>query len=188
MHLRDRGGGDRYVVESRKQLFQRTAEFGRDQRARLRRRKRRQPVLQQSEIGGDLVTEQICSCRQHLAELDKGRPDLLERRGEALARPPDDAAPAEQAGEPQQWHRPRQRLEQEQRVMARQRQRDADEARDVAGAAKKPEHRPAQSRQAECNAATPPVRLRNRARSRPAASIRSQSAACDGKRRMLSAR
>ena len=45
-----------------------------------------------------------------------------------------------------------------------------------------------QSRQAEWSAAIPPVRLRYRARSSPAAATISASALCDGKRRMLSTR
>ena len=56
--------------------------------------------------------------------------------------------------------------------MPRQGQADADKPSDVANAAQEPQHGPAQSRQAECSAAMPPVRLRNFTCSSPAASIK----------------
>ena len=104
MHLGDRRRGDR--------RSRRTTRTARRAAARIRPRsarraslagKRRQPVLQPRQIGGDLLAEQIGAGRQDLAELDEARAQLAERRGEPLARPRRDAgrggAPA--AAEPQ---------------------------------------------------------------------------------------
>jgi hypothetical protein len=111
MDLRNRGSRDRYVVEGEKQAVERTAELGLDHRARLAGRKWWQPVLQQRQIGGDLIAEQIGPRRQHLAELDKGRTDFLKGRGEALSRAGRATVPAHDTGEPQQRHRSSQRLQ-----------------------------------------------------------------------------
>jgi hypothetical protein len=73
-------------VEGREQHFERAGELDLDPRPRLTSRKGRQAVLQARQIESDLLAEQIGSRRQELAELDKARTQLAERRGEALAR------------------------------------------------------------------------------------------------------
>ena len=59
----------------------------RRRRAPGRAGKRRQPILQLRQIGGDLVAEQIGAGSPALAELDEARPQLAERRGQPLAGP-----------------------------------------------------------------------------------------------------
>ncbi len=198
MDLRDRGRGDRGVVERREETVERPGEFGLDQTARLIPGERRQAILQAREILGDLVAQQIGAGRQDLSELDEARPHLGQRRGQPLARPGGGGAAApDQPGRAQQWRGAGKAIAdgrgREQRVVPRQRQADPDETNEVATAAEKPEHPRTlrardQSRQAEWSAAMPPVRLRNRARSSPAAEIRSRSAPCGGNRRILSTR
>jgi hypothetical protein len=53
VHLGDRGGGDRRVVEAREQRIDRLAKLGLDGAARLGPREGRQMILQACEIGGD---------------------------------------------------------------------------------------------------------------------------------------
>ena len=97
MHLGDRGGSDRHILEGNEHRIERAAEFGFDARAGLACRKRRQPILQHGQIGGDVVTEQVGARRQHLAELYESGANLLECRSEALPRARPGAAPPYQA-------------------------------------------------------------------------------------------
>ncbi len=198
MDLRDRRCGDRGVVECREHGGKRPPELGLDQRVGLVAGKRRQTVLQQRQILGDVIAQEIGAGRQQLSELDEARPHLGEGGGKPFARTSDGAAAApDQPGRAQQ-RRAADPFERKQRVVPRQGQRDAGETGEMADAAEKPEHRRTspqfprwrrgQSRQAEWSAAMPPVRLRNRARSSPAAPIISDNALCGGKRRMLSTR
>ncbi len=121
MDLRDRGGGNRGFVEGLEQGVERLGEFGLDRGPRRRTRKGRQPVLQAGEIGGDLVTQQIGARRQHLAELDKARAELVEGGGKALAGARRRPAPPsrEQPGDPQVKRHDRHRGERKQRVVPR---------------------------------------------------------------------
>jgi len=61
-------------------------ELGLDQGARLAPGKGRQAILQQRQILGDLVAQEIGAGRQDLAELDEARPELGEGGGQPLAR------------------------------------------------------------------------------------------------------
>jgi hypothetical protein len=49
------------------------------------RRKRRHAVLQQGQFVGDVGRQQVAPGRQHLAELDEDRPEVLQRLAQALA-------------------------------------------------------------------------------------------------------
>ena len=60
------------------------AEFELDRSAGHRPGQRRQAVLQECQIGGDLLAEQVGPGRQQLAELDKARAELVECCGQAL--------------------------------------------------------------------------------------------------------
>ncbi len=84
MGLGDRGRADN-LAEMREDGIDRLAE--RFDHAGLGHgaRKGRQLVLQVGEVGNKLATEDIAARRQHLAELDEGRPQLLEGDGVAFA-------------------------------------------------------------------------------------------------------
>ncbi len=57
VHLGDRRGGDRLVVEAGEQRGDRLAELGLDGAARLGAGKRRQVILQAREVGGDALAQ-----------------------------------------------------------------------------------------------------------------------------------
>jgi len=86
MNLGNRGSRDCGFIKRRKQSFEREGELALDQRTSLRSWKWGQAILQARQIESDLLTEQIGSCRQQLAELYKARPELTKRRSETLTR------------------------------------------------------------------------------------------------------
>ena len=136
MDLGDRSRCDGGVVERGEQCLERPAELGLDQRPRLASRKRRQPVLQARQIEGDLLTEEVGSGRQELAELDEARAQLAECRGEPLARARrgQGSAPRQYAGDPQEGCGGREGIERKQCVVPRQRQPDPDQPGEIADA------------------------------------------------------
>src|SRR5262249_11894438 len=121
----------------------------------------------------------------HLAELDVGGAEALQRARQAdtgRGRIVPGAAAAEKPAQKTRLRR-QQRLvlPREKRVGARPAPGGMPQTKVIRDAAH-------QSFQAECIAATPPVRLRTFTRPRPACSIIFAKRACEGKRRMLSAR
>ena len=116
----------------REQRVDRLAELALDDAPGLGAGKGRQMVLQPREVGGDLFAQQIGAGRQRLAELDEGRPHLLQRRRQPLARPARVAAAGEQPRPGDQRRRDAQRLERKQRIVAREAQRHAQQAPAVA--------------------------------------------------------
>ena len=100
VHLGDRGGRDRRVVEALEQLVERTAQLGLDGGAGLVARERRQPVLELGEIGGQLLAQQIRAGREELAQLDEARPHVGERARQLLPGPALGAAPEHQPRQP----------------------------------------------------------------------------------------
>ncbi len=87
MDLGDRGRRHRPVGEIGEEPLDRLVEIGRDHRPRLLRRKGGQPVLQGRKVAGDGLAQKIGPGGEALAELDEGRPHLLQGRSEALPRP-----------------------------------------------------------------------------------------------------
>ncbi len=85
VHLGDRGGGER-LVEKFKCGSKRNAESGFYFLPRAPGRKWRKAVLQRGERGRGFVTDDIGPRRQHLAKLDIGGPQFLEREGKPHAR------------------------------------------------------------------------------------------------------
>ena len=93
VHLRDRGAGHRLGLEAGEDLLDRPAERRLDQGASLRRRERRHPVLQLGEFVGDVLGQQVATGRQHLAELDEDRAQMLQRHAQPVAARRVEAAP-----------------------------------------------------------------------------------------------
>ena len=84
VHLRDRGGGDG-GAELGKMILQLAAERFLDGAARLGHGERRQVVLQQRQIAGELRADDVGARRQELAELDVAGAETGEGGGEARA-------------------------------------------------------------------------------------------------------
>ena len=84
MHLRDRSRGQRLLIEIVEPGFQRAAHRQFDMFTRQRAVERRDPVLQQSQLIGNLRRKQIAAGRHHLAELDPDRPQFLQRQPQAF--------------------------------------------------------------------------------------------------------
>jgi hypothetical protein len=85
MNLRDRGGGERRHVEAAEQLSHRTPERFLDAGPRGLAGEGRHAILQLRELVRDVVREQVAPRRDHLAELDEYRPEILERPAQTLA-------------------------------------------------------------------------------------------------------
>ena len=79
-----------------------------------------------------LLAQQVGAGRQRLAELDEARAHLLQRRRQALARPPRIAPRGEEPRPGDQRRRDAQGLERKQRVVAREAQRHAQQAPAIA--------------------------------------------------------
>ena len=211
VHLRDRGGGNRLFVEAAEQLFQRPVELVLDGRSDLVEREGRQAVHELRQVGCDLLAEQVGPARQRLTQLDERRAGVLERARELLAET--SRLPAHEGAQHEHQQACRvDAVEDEQRVVPRQDADQREQAQAVAQLADHPGNRrrwrsnavaslrppPSsggavpqrhdQVRQAECSAAMPPERFRQRTTSSPAARIIAANASCEGKRRMLSAR
>ena len=194
MHLRDRGGGDRRCRRRRRR--------GSRAAARTRPRSARAPRRRERAAGGPAACARssVISSPSRSARVDRIWPSLMKLGpssvSAAASRSPGrprgaGAAPPEQPGDAQTAARRRRCRSSGNSASCRARVSAIRTRRArLRQAAQEPEHRVGslQSRQAECSAATPPVRLRNCARSRPAAAIISDNSLCGGKRRMLSTR
>ncbi len=78
MHLTDRRRRDRNRVERGEQRLQRRVQLGFDHLPSLLERERRYRVLQQREFSRDILGHEIGASREQLAELDEGRPELVQ--------------------------------------------------------------------------------------------------------------
>ena len=79
VHLSDRGGGERLVVEAVEHLLGGPAIGALDDEFRVLYRERRHAVLQLGELVRDVGRQQVAPRGQGLAELDEDRAELLER-------------------------------------------------------------------------------------------------------------
>jgi hypothetical protein len=141
MHLGYGCSGYRGRIEGRKKRVQPTSEFALDQGLRFATREGWQSILQTCQIDGELFAEQVGPGRQQLTELDKARPQFLERSREALAwaRPKHTPAARQNMAEPDEPSGGRNRPQRRQRIVSRQDQTDTDQADKIAEAAQKPE-------------------------------------------------
>jgi hypothetical protein len=120
MHLGDRGGRDRPLLEAGEQRLDRAAKLALDCGAGGGAVEGRQPVLQLGEVGRQLLAEEVGAGREELAELDERRAELVERPGKLLSGPSLDVAARAQARHPEQARRHLQDLERGQRVVSGQ--------------------------------------------------------------------
>jgi hypothetical protein len=163
MHLGDRGRRDRRVVEAGEEGLERASELRLDGPSRLRAGERRQPVLQIRQVGRQLLADQVGARRQELAQLDEARSQFGQCPGQLLPGPSLGPVARHQARQPDHARRDAGLLERRQGVVPRQRSRDCQQApaqAQRAQQARAPFNARHQRRQAECRAATPPVRLR----------------------------
>ena len=85
MHLADRRGGDRHLVEREERLLERQAELLLDHPPHVGERERRHVVLQAPELGDDVGRHHVGTGREQLTELDEGRAELVEHLPQAPA-------------------------------------------------------------------------------------------------------
>lgn len=160
--LGDGGGGHRDIVEATKENVRRLLQLLFDDPPGDGSLERRQPVAQVSQIGGEIVAENVGAGGQRLPQLDERRAGGLQGTGELLPQP----SLATAGNGPQSLHhRPRriERLDRRQRVVSRQDRHQSEHARKVAAGPKHGYRATAplpQIRQAEWSAAIPPDRLR----------------------------
>src|SRR5690606_11275670 len=72
-------------VERGKRFGNRPLQRGLDDHARGLAVERRDPVLQQRQLGGDVGRHQVAAGRKDLPELDEDRPEFLQRQSQACA-------------------------------------------------------------------------------------------------------
>ena len=187
MGLGDGGGGDR-LAEGDVEGLDRMAEVGRDDGPGLVGREGRQLVLQPAEILGEWAAEDVGAGREHLSQFYGGRAQVLQGVRQPLARPTlarlGTGEQAQGAGD----------------AAPGRRQDVVDLARDQGVS---PDQHPGRGDQASkggrtahavgiaqpwCRAATPPVKLVQPTRPKPASFIIWAKRAWSGKRRMLSTR
>ena len=87
VHLCDRGGRDRLLVEGREQILEPPAEVDLHDGADVVERLRRHPVAQLLELGDHLVGEQAFAARDDLAELHVARAEATEGLPQATGDP-----------------------------------------------------------------------------------------------------
>ena len=85
VHLADRGGGDRLLVEAEERLLEREPEVGLDHVADLRERERADIVLEAAELEDDVRRHDVGTGRQQLAELDERGAELVEHLAQVTA-------------------------------------------------------------------------------------------------------
>ena len=84
MHLRDGGGGVRLAIEIDEHGERRPAERLLDLRQELLEWHRGHAAVQPAELFDPSRGEKVLSGREHLTQLDEGRPELLQRESYAL--------------------------------------------------------------------------------------------------------
>jgi hypothetical protein len=85
MHLRYRSAGHGGVIEAGKYFVQRLIESALDAGNGHSRIERRHAVLQPGQFVGNIGGQQVAPGGEHLAELDKNRPQALQGFAQALA-------------------------------------------------------------------------------------------------------
>ena len=85
VHLTDRGGGNRLLVEADERLLDRQAELFLDHDPNLREGERADVVLEAAQLGDDVRRDDIGTRGEQLAELDERRPELVEHLAEVPA-------------------------------------------------------------------------------------------------------
>ena len=85
VHLADRRGGDRHLVEREERLLERQAHLLLDHPPHVGERDRRHVVLQAAELGDDVGRHHVGPGGEELAELDEGRAELVEHLAQAPA-------------------------------------------------------------------------------------------------------
>ncbi len=83
VHLADRGGRDRLLLEVEERLLDREAQLRLDDPLDVLHRERRDLVLELAKLDDDVRRHDVGSRREQLAELDEGRPQLVEHLAEA---------------------------------------------------------------------------------------------------------
>jgi hypothetical protein len=84
--LRDRGGGERLVIEFRKELTDRTLEAAFDLGDRLLGWEWSDVILQRLQGGDVVIRQQIATQAQRLAKLDERRPEPRQTVGKLFRR------------------------------------------------------------------------------------------------------
>jgi hypothetical protein len=120
MHLRDRSGGHRLVIEALEELIQPSAQLLLDQGSGDLAVEGRELILQLREIGGEAFPEQIRARGEALTEFDEARPERLQGPSQTLAWPTRRLVIGEATAKPDDEARQRQIVKKEQGVMARQ--------------------------------------------------------------------
>ncbi len=85
MHLADRGGRDRLLVEVDERLLERQAELFLDHDTNLCEGEWAHIVLEAAQLGDDVRRDDVGPRGEQLAELDEGRPELVEHLSEMAA-------------------------------------------------------------------------------------------------------
>jgi len=85
VHLADRRGRDRLLVEVEEEACDRVAELGFDHLRRVGIRERAHVVLERAQLGDDVGRDDVGARREQLPELHEGRAELLEHLPEMLA-------------------------------------------------------------------------------------------------------
>ena len=84
VHLGDRGRGDRVGVDLLEELRDRGAQLLLEDGLRFGKGEGGDAVLELGELVDELERDQVGAGRQHLPQLDVGRPELLDRHAHAL--------------------------------------------------------------------------------------------------------
>ena len=85
VHLADRGGRERLCVELEEEPLDRLAELLADHALDVGERERPDVVLQPAQLGDDVRRDDVGPGREQLAELDEGRPELVEHLAQMAA-------------------------------------------------------------------------------------------------------
>ena len=85
VHLADRGGRDRGRIEVGEELLDRETEVLADHALDVLVRERPHVVLERLELDQDVRRDDVGPRREQLAELDEGRPELVEQLAQVLA-------------------------------------------------------------------------------------------------------
>jgi hypothetical protein len=85
VHLADRRGRHRLLVELEEKLLERQLQLLADHPLHLRERERLDVVLQGAQLGDDVRRDDVRARREQLPELDERRPELVQHLAQVLA-------------------------------------------------------------------------------------------------------